>query len=56
MPSYTALEAIANQRRATLAAEAELHRLGRPVRRRSRAAGHGRWFHHLPREPLTARA
>jgi hypothetical protein len=57
MHSYTALESIAHQRRAALAAEAELHRLGRPARRRRRAVAHRGWLHHLPREPLmSARA
>ena len=54
MHSYSALESIAHQRRAALAAEAELHRLGRPARRRRRAAAHGGWLHHLPREPLVS--
>lgn len=55
MQSYPALESIAHQHRASLAAEAELRRLGRPARRGTRPAAQRRWFH-LPREPLPARA
>jgi hypothetical protein len=55
MHSYAALESIASQHSASLAAEAELRRLGRTARRHTRRAGQLRWFH-LPREPLPARA